>query len=90
MEFSKNDYAAIRRIALTVKTLNSKKRNLQSKIDLLLADIKRIDKEIDMWEAPVKEMSGGFTSDQVLNGTWRLAPKEEIEVIEDVIENNNL
>lgn len=90
MEFSKNDYAAIRRIALTVKTLNSKKRNLQSKIDLLLADIKRIDKEIDMWEAPVKEMSGGFTSDQVLNGTWRLAPKEEIEMIEDVIENNNL
>ena len=84
MTFSKNEYAAIRRIATTVKTLNSKKRNIQSKIDLMLLEIDRINKEIDTWEMPVKQMTGGFTSDQVLDGTWRLAPKEDVENIENL------
>lgn len=83
MELTKNEYAAIRRIATTVKTLNSKKRNIQSKINLLLGDIKRIEKEIEMWEKPVIEMTG-FTSDKVLDGTWRLAPKENVECYEDI------
>lgn len=83
MELTKNEYAAIRRIATTVKTLNSKKRNIQSKIDLMLGDIRRIEKEIEMWEKPVIEMTG-FTSDKVLDGTWRLAPKENVECYENV------
>ena len=83
MELTKNEYAAIRRIATTVKILNSKKRNIQSKIDLMLGDIKRIEKEIEMWEKPVIEMTG-FTSDKVLDGTWRLAPKENVECYENV------
>ena len=82
MELNKNEYAAIRRIATTVKTLNSKKANIQSKIDLLLGDINRIEKEIEMWEKPVIEMTG-FTSDKVLDGTWRLAPKEDVECYEE-------
>jgi hypothetical protein len=77
MELTKNEYAAIKRIATTVKTLNSKKATLQAKINIMLADIKRIDNEINNWELPVKNMTGGFTSDQVLDGTWRLAPKNE-------------
>lgn len=79
MELNKNEYAAIKRIATTVKTLNSKKSSIQAKINLMLLDIDRINKEIDMWEKPVKEMTGGFTSDKVLDGTWRLAPKEDVE-----------
>lgn len=77
MELSKNEYAAIKRIATTVKTLNSKKGALLSKINLMKLEIQRIEKEIDNWELPVKNMTGGFTSDQVLDGTWRLAPKNE-------------
>lgn len=77
MELTKNEYAAIKRIATTVKTLNSKKSALLSKISLMELEIKRIEKEIDNWELPVKNMTGGFTSDQVLDGTWRLAPKNE-------------
>lgn len=77
MELTKNEYAAIKRIATTVKTLNSKKSALLSKIGLMELKIKRIEKEIDNWELPVKNMTGGFTSDQVLDGTWRLAPKNE-------------
>jgi hypothetical protein len=77
MELTKNEYAAIKRIATTVKTLNSKKNTLLSKIGLMELEIKRIEKEIDNWELPVKNMTGGFTSDQVLDGTWRLAPKNE-------------
>lgn len=77
MELTKNEYAAIKRIATTVKTLNSKKSALLSKIGSMELEIKRIEKEIDNWELPVKNMTGGFTSDQVLDGTWRLAPKNE-------------
>jgi hypothetical protein len=32
-----------------------------------------------MWEKPVKEMTGGFTSDKVLDGTWLLTPQENVE-----------
>lgn len=89
MELNKNEYAAIRRIANTVKTLNSKKDALQSKINLMTLEIDRINKEIEMWEAPVKQMTNGFTSDQVLDGTWRLANKEKREDLEyDHIDNN--
>lgn len=89
MELNKNEYAAIRRIANTVKTLNSKKDTLQSKINLMTLEIDRINKEIEMWEAPVKQMTNGFTSDQVLDGTWRLANKEKREDLEyDHIDNN--
>lgn len=79
MTLNKNEYAAIKRIATTVKTLNSKKANIQSKINLMLLEIERINKEIEMWEKPVKEMTGGFTSDKVLDGTWLLAPQENVE-----------
>lgn len=79
MELNKNEYAAIKRIATTVKTLNSKNANIQSKINLMLLEIERINKEIDMWEKPVKEMTGGFTSDKVLDGTWLLTPQENVE-----------
>ena len=79
MGLNKNEYAAIKRIATTVKTLNSKKSSIQAKINLMLLDIDRINKEIDMWEKPVKEMTGGFTSDKVLDGTWLLTPQENVE-----------
>lgn len=88
MELKKNEYAAIKRIATTVKTLNSKKANLKSKIDLMQLEIDRINKEIDTWEMPVKQMTGGFTSDQVLDGTWRLAPKENVEFYTEEDINN--
>lgn len=88
MELKKNEYAAIKRIATTVKTLNSKKASLKSKIDLMQLEIDRINKEIDTWEMPVKQMTGGFTSDQVLDGTWRLAPKENVEFYTEEDINN--
>lgn len=88
MELKKNEYAAIKRIATTVKTLNSKKASLKSKIDLMQLEIDRINKEIDTWEIPVKQMTGGFTSDQVLDGTWRLAPKENVEFYTEEDINN--
>lgn len=87
MDLTKTELAAIKRIATTVKTLNSKKSSIQSKINLMLLEIERINKEIDIWEKPVKEMTGGFTSHQVLDGTWKLAPKEDVEYYkeEDII-----
>lgn len=82
MMLSKTEFAAIKRINTTVKVLNSKKNNLIAKLHLLESQIANIDKEIENWELPVKNMTGGFTSDQVLDGTWKLAPNED--VVEDI------
>ena len=74
---TKNEFAAIKRINTTVRVLNSKKDSLIAKINLLQSQISNIEKEIENWESPVKNMTGGFTSTEVLDGTWLLAPKNE-------------
>lgn len=88
-EFTKNEYAAIKRINNTTKVLRTKRDRIKAKIDLLQLDVDRFDKEIETWEAPIRNMTGGFTSEEVLDGTYRLAPKEEVneEIIDIEIEN---
>lgn len=89
-EFTKNEYAAIKRINNTTKVLRTKRDRIKAKIDLLQLDVDRFDKEIETWEAPIRNITGGFTSEEVLDGTYRLAPKEEVneEIINIEIENN--
>ena len=89
-EFTKNEYAAIKRINNTTKVLRTKRDRIKAKINLLQLDVDRFDKEIETWEAPIRNITGGFTSEEVLDGTYRLAPKDEVneEIIDIEIENN--
>lgn len=89
MMLSKTEFAAIKRINTTVKVLNSKKNSLINKLHLLENQIDSIDKEIENWELPVKNMTGGFTSTEVLDGTWRMCPEEKVEEVVDEIDVDN-
>lgn len=89
MILSKTEFAAIKRINTTVKVLNSKKSGLIAKLHLLENQIASIDKEIENWELPVKNMTGGFTSTEVLDGTWGMRPEEKVEPVVDEIDVDN-
>lgn len=81
-ELSRNEMAAVKRINSTTKKLNEKRDKLYNKIKDLQEQCMMINDEIALWEAPIKQMTGGFTSSEVLDGTW-LLPKEDIEVLDE-------
>ena len=66
-EFSKYELAAIKRTAQTVKPLLAKVVKINEKIAVLEQEKINIESNINMWENPIKEVSGGFTSTEILN-----------------------
>lgn len=67
-ELTRFEIAACKRTAETVKSRRKKKANLMAKIEKLQSEIEQLDAEIMIWEEPIIKMTGGFTSEQVLNG----------------------
>ena len=87
-ELSRNEMAAVKRINSTTKKLYDKQLKLADKIAELQVECRHINNEIELWEAPIRKMTGGFTSSEVLDGTWLLEPEhEDVEVYveEDII-----
>lgn len=82
-ELSRNEMAAVKRINSTTKKLYDKHLKLQAKIAELQTACASLNKEIELWEAPIRKMTGGFTSSEVLDGTW-LLPVDNIEDLEAV------
>lgn len=80
-ELSRNEMAAVKRINSTTKKLYDKHLKLQAKIAELQAECKHINNEIELWEAPIRKMTGGFTSSEVLDGSW-LLPVDDVEDLE--------
>jgi hypothetical protein len=76
-ELTRNDMAAIKRVYSCIKPLEKKRASLKKKLNDILEQIDEIDRRIDGWEAPVKEMTGGFTSDDILHG--RHKEKESVD-----------
>ena len=74
-ELTRNDMAAIKRVYSCITPLKKKRASLKKK---------QIDRRIDGWEAPVKEMTGGFTSDDILHGRH----KEEQSVDEPDVQED--
>ena len=62
----KFELAAAKKVASVVKQLNKKVERLQAKKDALDAEIADTQKMIDMYEEPIKKLSGGFTSTEIL------------------------
>lgn len=77
-ELTKFQMAAVKRTAQSVKGLRTKKAKLEEKQAKLTQEINELDDAILIWEAPVIKMTGGFTSEQILNG------ENNIEVGEDI------
>lgn len=80
-ELTRNELAAIKRVAATTKSLKTKKAKLYAKIAELDKLITDLNKEILTWEAPIIAMTG-YTSDEILDGSWK-KDIEENEVLPD-------
>lgn len=72
-ELSRFDLAIIKRTAKNTKALVAKRDKLQAMIKNNQEELDTILATIEKFEAPIIEMTGGFTSEQVLNGEAEVA-----------------
>ena len=79
--------AAIKRAAKNVQPLRSKKARLMQRVEALNKEIEGIDATIEAWENPVRAMTGGYSSEEILreNDTENTENNVE-ENIEDNVE----
>lgn len=68
--FTRFQLAAIKRTAQNVKPLLSRKERLEARIEEIQTEIAKIDEQINIWEEPITKMTKGFTSKEVLDGTY--------------------
>ena len=90
-ELTRNELAVVKRTAKSTKPLRDKKAKLMAKLEEIQAEVKSIDESIEIFEAPIKHLTGGFTSEEVLNGTMEVAQAVEVEntqPAEDFLGNN--
>ena len=89
-ELTRNELAICKRTAKSTKLLRDKKAKITAKIEELEKDLAVIEESIEIFEAPIKHLTGGFTSEEVLNGTMEVVQamenKSEGEVSEEVAE----
>ena len=69
---SRNEMAAVKRVNSTIKKLRDKQLKLSAKMEALQAEWRQLEQDIELWEAPIKQMTNGFTSAEVLDGSWLL------------------
>ena len=63
---TKQQAAVIKRTAQTINPLKMKRDRLTDKIDVLMEEIRELDREMEVWEEGIKAMTGGYrTSDLV-------------------------
>ena len=77
MELSRFVIATCKRTALSTKSLRNKKAKLVAKIEELQKEVDVINVAIEGFEAPIKELTGGLTSEQVLEELAKETPVEE-------------
>lgn len=65
-ELSRFEIAIVKRTAQNTKALRTKRDKAKAKIEALTVDLQEIEAVIEKFEAPVKEITGGLTSEEVL------------------------
>lgn len=77
--------AIVKRTAKSTKQLRDKKAKLLAKVADIQAELASIEESIEIFEKPIKHLTGGFTSEEVLNGVMDVAqamensPEGEVE-----------
>ena len=66
-ELKRNQLAAVKRVAKITNQFRVKRNRLNEKIESLKSEVESIDTMINQWEEPIKQMTGGLTSEEVLN-----------------------
>ena len=86
MVLNRFQMAAVKRTAQNTKKLVTKRDKINAQMRELAAELISINEQIDAWEAPIKVMTGGYTSEQMLS--WEgVTPEENSAVAEDVPNN---
>lgn len=84
-ELTRNELAIVKRTAKSTKQLRDKKAKLLAKVADIQAELASIEESIEIFEKPIKHLTGGFTSEEVLNGVMDVAqamensPEGEVE-----------
>ena len=88
-ELSRFELAIVKRTAQNTKSLRTKRDKLVEKIEKAQEELGVINEAIEGFEAPIKTMTGGFTSEEVLAGIMAVAEATEAapegEVSEEAI-----
>ena len=84
-ELSRFEMAAVKRTAQNVKTMRRKLEKLYEKQAEITTEINKLEELVYEWEQPIIKMTGGFTSEQVLNGEMNIEHEElpENSVVDD-------
>ena len=84
-ELTRFEMAAVKRTAQNVKTMRRKKDKLEAQQAIITKEINDLNEMIMAWEEPILKMTGGFTSEQVLNGEMNIEHEElpENSVVDD-------
>ena len=72
-ELSRTELATVKRTAANVKTFRTKKAKLEAQRAKIETELESVNKSIDLFEQPIIEVTGGYTSEQVLNGEMNIA-----------------
>ena len=72
-ELSRFELAIVKRTAQNTKSLRTKRDKLAAKIEKAQAELDVINNSIEGFEAPIRTMTGGFTSEEVLSGAMAVA-----------------
>ena len=75
-ELSRFEMAAVKRTAQNVKTMRRKLEKLCEKQSEITTEINQLEELVYEWEQPIIKMTGGFTSEQVLNGEMNVINEE--------------
>lgn len=89
-ELTRTEMMAIKRVAQAVKGYRKQKAKLEEKINSLNEELQDLEASIMTWEEPVIKITGGFTSEQVLNGEMdaftnnvEVTPEVPVEEVEE-------
>ena len=84
-ELSRFELAAVKRTAQNVKTMRRKLEKLEVQQAEITKEVNSLSELIYDWEQPIIKMTGGFTSEQVLNGEMNIEHEElpENSVVDD-------
>lgn len=76
--------AVVKRTAQNTKALRTKRDKLVEKINKNQAELDNVIKAIEEFEAPIRTLTGGFSSEEVLAGTSQEPIAETVAPVEDV------
>lgn len=79
--FSSKEKLAIKRTAQNVDKYVTKKQKLLAKIEEFNKELEEINIIIDEWETPIKRITGGFTTTDLINKVLESYTNKEGEVI---------